>query len=80
MNEVVIAGAVRTAVGSYGGNLSGIPAVQLGKVVIKEALSRAGVPPEEVNEVIMGNILQAGAGQGPARQAAIFAYLTMFLH
>ena len=73
MNEVVIAGAVRTAVGSYGGNLSGIPAVQLGKVVIKEALSRAGVPPEEVNEVIMGNILQAGAGQGPARQAAIFA-------
>lgn len=75
MPKAVIASAVRTAIGSFGGSLSGIPAPDLGAVVIKEALRRAGVKPEQVDEVIMGEILQAGLGQNPARQAAIKAGL-----
>lgn len=70
-NDVVIVSAVRTAVGNFGGSLKGVKATTLGGIVIKEALNRAGINPEEVNEVIMGNVLQAGLGQNPARQAAM---------
>ena len=73
MREVVIVSAVRTPIGSFGGALGQIPAVELGALVIEEALRRAGVKPEQVDEVIMGNVLQAGLGQNPARQAAIKA-------
>ncbi len=73
MTEVVIAGAVRTPVGSFNGSLSGLPAHELGAIAIGESLSRAKVDPKEVSEVIMGQILSAGAGQNPARQAAISA-------
>ena len=75
MREVVIASAVRTAIGSFGGTLKDVAAVDLGAVVIKEALSRAGVKGEAVDEVIMGNVLQAGLGQNPARQAMVNAGL-----
>jgi len=73
MKEVVIVSAVRTPIGSFGGALGQIPAVELGALVIKEAMRRAGIAPEQVDEVIMGNVLQAGLGQNPARQAAIKA-------
>lgn len=73
MSEVVIAGAVRTPVGSFGGAFADTPATQLGSVVIAEALKRAGVKPEDVDEIIMGNVLTAGLGMNPARQAAIAA-------
>jgi len=75
MNDVVIVSACRTPIGSFRGALSAIPAPRLGAVVIREAVARAGVKPEDVNEVIMGNVLSAGLGQAPARQAAIFAGL-----
>jgi acetyl-CoA C-acetyltransferase len=75
MKEVVIASAVRTAIGSFGGSLKDVPAVDLGALVIKEALKRANVKPELVEEVIMGNVLQAGLGQNPARQSVIKAGL-----
>ena len=75
MREVVIVSAVRTAIGNFMGTLSNTPATELGAIVIKEALNRAGVKGEQVDEVIMGNVLQAGIGQGPARQAAIKAGL-----
>ncbi|HOG01390.1 MAG: Acetyl-CoA acetyltransferase [Firmicutes bacterium ADurb.Bin248] len=71
--EIVLAGACRTALGKFGGALTGVPAVELGALVIKEALRRAGIGPEDVDEVLMGNVLQAGLGQSPARQAAIKA-------
>ena len=73
MRNVVIASAVRTAIGSYGGSLASIPAVKLGAVVIAESIKRAGIAPDQVDEVIMGNVLQAGLGQNPARQASIEA-------
>jgi acetyl-CoA C-acetyltransferase len=73
MTEIVIASAARTPVGSFGGGLSSLPAHELGKVAIEGALSRAGVDAAEVHEVIMGQILQAGEGQNPARQASIGA-------
>lgn len=73
MREVVIVSAVRTPIGSFGGALGQIPAVELGALVIKEAIRRAGITSEQVDEVIMGNVLQAGLGQNPARQAAIKA-------
>lgn len=73
MREVVIVSAVRTPIGSFGGTLGQIPAVELGAIVIKEAIRRAGIKPEQVDEVIMGNVLQGGLGQNPARQAAIKA-------
>lgn len=75
MQDVVIVSAVRTAIGNFGGSLSEVPAPKLGAVVLKEALKRAGVEAEQVDEVIMGNVLQAGIGQGPARQAAMEAGL-----
>ena len=68
MREVVIVGAARTAIGSYGGALKGVTARTLGATAIKAALERAGVKPEQVEEVIMGNVLQAGLGQNVARQ------------
>ena len=71
--EVVIVGAARTPIGSFLGSLAGVPATRLGAVVIREALARARVEPSAVDEVVMGNVLQAGEGQAPARQAAIFA-------
>ena len=71
--KVVLAGACRTAIGTMGGQLSSIPAPDLGAMAIKEALKRAGVKPEQVDEVYMGNVIQAGLGQNPARQSAINA-------
>jgi len=73
LKDVVIVSAARTPVGSFLGALSSLPASKLGEVAIKGALERAGVSGEEVDEVILGQVLQAGAGQGPARQAAINA-------
>lgn len=74
-NPVFIAAAVRTPVASFQGGLSELPAPRLGALAIKEALVRANVAPEKVNEVIMGEVLTAGVGQAPARQAAIYAGL-----
>lgn len=73
--EVVIVGAARTPIGSFLGTLSAVPAPRLGAIAVKAALQRAGVDPAQVDEVVMGNVLQAGVGQAPARQAAIFAGL-----
>ncbi len=75
MAEIVIAAAARTPVGAFNGALADLDASELGRVAIAEALTRAGVAPEDVSEVIMGQILTAGAGQNPARQAAIAAGL-----
>ncbi|MBS5951303.1 MAG: acetyl-CoA C-acetyltransferase [Clostridium sp.] len=75
MREVVIASAVRTAIGSFGGALKDVSAADLGALVIKEALNRAGVKGELVEEVLMGNVIQAGLGQNVARQAVIKAGL-----
>ncbi|WP_017755672.1 acetyl-CoA C-acetyltransferase [Calidifontibacillus oryziterrae] len=75
LKDVVIVSAVRTAIGSFGGSLKNISAPKLGAVVIEEALKRAGVKADQVDEVIMGNVLQAGLGQNPARQAMINANL-----
>jgi len=72
-DDVVIVSAVRTPVGNFNGALSSLPAHELGAIVIKEALQRAGVEPARVSEVIMGQILTAGQGQNPARQASIKA-------
>ncbi|MGB3260228.1 acetyl-CoA C-acetyltransferase [Paenisporosarcina sp.] len=73
--EVVVVSAVRTAIGSFQGSLKDVPATKLGAIVIKEALAKAGLEPNQVSEVIMGNVLQAGLGQNPARQASIQAGL-----
>lgn len=73
--EIVIVSAVRTGVGSFMGSLKDVPATELGAIVIKQAIERAGVKPEAVSEVIMGNVLQAGLGQNPARQSAMKAGL-----
>ena len=66
MEDVVIVSAVRTAIGAFGGGLSSMSAVELGSIVIEEALERAHVDPSEVDEVLMGNILAAGLGMNPA--------------
>ena len=71
--KVVLAGACRTAIGTMGGSLSGVPAPDLGTIVIKEALKRTGIQPDMVDEVYMGCVIQAGLGQNPARQAAVNA-------
>jgi acetyl-CoA C-acetyltransferase len=73
--EVVIVGAARTPIGSFLGSLASVTAPKLGAIAIRAALERAGVEPGAVDEVVMGNVLQAGIGQAPARQAAIFAGL-----
>lgn len=75
MKEAVIVSAVRTPVGSYLGSLSSLKGPELGAIVIKEAVKRANIKPEDVSEVIMGCVLPAGMGQAPARQAAIYAGL-----
>src|SRR5437016_14522011 len=75
MAEAFIVSAVRTPIGRYLGGLSELPAPELGSLVIGEALRRAGVSPDKVDEVIMGHVLQAGVGQNPARQAALKAGL-----
>jgi acetyl-CoA C-acetyltransferase len=75
MQEVFIISAVRTPIGSFGGSLSGVSATSLGATAIRGALVKAGVPADQVNEVIMGNVVSANLGQAPARQAARFAGL-----
>lgn len=75
MKEIVIASACRTAIGNYGGTLKGISAADLGAAVVKEAVQRAGIKPEQVDEVIFGDVLQAGLGQNVARQVSIKAGL-----
>lgn len=75
MKKIVLAGACRTAIGTMGGALSTVPAAELGSIVIKEALNRAGVPAEQVDHVYMGCVIQAGLGQNVARQAALKAGL-----
>ncbi len=73
--EIVIASACRTAIGKFGGTLKDVPAVELGATVIKEAVNRAGLKPEQIDEVIMGGVIMGGLGQNPARQASIKAGL-----
>ena len=75
MTDIVIAGALRTAIGKFGGTLAKTPAPDLGATVIRELLARTGVKPEAVSDVIMGQVLAAGSGQNPARQASIRAGL-----
>ena len=75
MEEIVIVGAARTAIGKFGGTLAKIPASDLGAHVIRKVLERAGIKPDQVSEVILGQVLAAGVGQNPARQAAIKAGL-----
>lgn len=75
MQDVVIVAARRTAVGSFGGSLAGIPASDLGALVIKDIMASTGVAPEQIDEVLLGQVLTAGVGQNPARQAAIKAGL-----
>lgn len=75
MKKIVLAGACRTAIGTMGGALSTVPAAELGSIVIKEALTRAGVPAEQVDHVYMGCVIQAGLGQNVARQASLKAGL-----
>lgn len=77
MRDVVIVSAVRTPVGSFCGALGKMAAADLGAIVIKEAINRAGIKPEQVDEVIMGNVIQAGLGQNPARQASMNAGIPM---
>src|SRR5262249_37829815 len=73
MEEIVIVGAARTPIGKFGGSLARTPASEIGALVIRKVLERAGVAPEQVSEVIMGQVLAAGVGQNPARQAAMKA-------
>ena len=75
MGEIVIASACRTAIGTFGGTLKDVPAAELGAIVVKEAVKRAGIKPEQVDEVIFGNVLQAGLGQNIARQVTLKAGL-----
>jgi len=73
MKEVVIVSAARTPIGNFGGSLKAVPAVTLGAIAVKEAIKRAGISPETIDEVIMGNVLQGGLGQNVARQISIQA-------
>ncbi|MBO0911080.1 MAG: acetyl-CoA C-acetyltransferase [Acidobacteria bacterium] len=75
MDDVVIISACRTAVGKFQGSLSGLAAPELGSIVVRAAIERAAIPPAQVDECIMGNVISAGLGQNPARQAAIFGGL-----
>lgn len=79
MRDIVIASGVRTAIGSFGGTLKDVPAVELGGIVIQEVLNRAKVSPDRVDLVVMGNVLQAGLGQNPARQAAINGGISQYI-
>lgn len=73
MKDVVIVSAVRTAMGSYGGTLKDVPVVELGTIVMKEAIKRAGIKPEAIDEAIFGCVIQAGQGQSPGRQSMVHA-------
>src|SRR3954454_20496507 len=73
MNDAYVVGAARTPIGRFLGGLSGVPAPELGAVAVRAALARAGVPPAAVDDVLLGNVIQAGVGQAPARQAALQA-------
>ena len=73
MSKIAIVSAARTPVGAFNGALSGLPAHELGRIAIVAAIERAGIQPADVDEVVMGQVLQAGAGQGPARQASVNA-------
>ena len=73
MSDVFILSAARTPIGKFGGGLSTVPATDLGATAIRAAVERAGIAPERVDEAIMGQVIQAGAGQAPARQAALKA-------
>ena len=75
MKEVVVISAARTPMGSFGGSLSTISAPELGAVAIKEVVKRSGLDSSQIDEVFMGNVLQANLGQAPARQAAVLAGL-----
>ena len=75
MKEVVIVSGVRTPIGAFNGSLGNVPATKLGALVIEEAVSRAQIPKEIVNEVIMGMVLPCGYGQNPAKQAAVQAHM-----
>ena len=75
MKEVYIISAVRTPIGSFGGSLKGFSATQLGAIAIKGAVTKAGIQPVQVNDVLMGCVIQSNLGQAPARQAAKFADL-----
>ena len=75
MKKIVIASACRTAIGKFGGTLSNVTAAELGSIVIKEAINRAGIKPEQVDHVYMGCVIQAGLGQNVARQASLKAGL-----
>lgn len=77
MNDIVILSGARTPIGSFQGALASVSAPRLGAVAMQAALTRAGVAPDEVTDVLMGNVLQAGAGQAPARQAALHAGLSV---
>ena len=76
LNDIVIISAARTPIGTYKGSLKNIKADQLGSIVIKEVIHRANIDKREINELIMGQVLTAGAGQNPARQAALNAGLS----
>jgi acetyl-CoA C-acetyltransferase len=71
--EIVLMSGVRTAIGKFGHAFKEVPAQQLGAIVIKEAVKRAGIQMQDVEEVIMGNVISAGLGQNPSRQAVIYA-------
>ena len=71
MENPVIVGAVRTPIGKFMGTLASFPATKLGTIVVSEIVKRVGIQPDQVDEVIMGNVVGAGLGQNPARQAAI---------
>ena len=75
MKKIVLAGACRTPIGVFGGTLSSVSAAQLGAIVIKESIKRAGISPEQIDQVYMGCVIQAGLGQNVARQASIMAGL-----
>ena len=78
MREVVIVNAVRTPIGKFGGKLSSVPAAELGEIVVKELLTRAKIRPDKVDEVIMGNVLEARLGKNPAGQAAVRAGISQY--
>lgn len=75
MDDVVIVGAARTAIGKFGGSLAAMPASQLGARIIRALLERTGLEARQIDEVILGQVLAAGQGQNPARQAALYAGL-----
>jgi acetyl-CoA C-acetyltransferase len=79
MSKAVIVSGARTAIGSFGGALKDVPVAELGRVVIESAIERAGIDKADIDEVIMGNVLQAGAGMNPARQSAIAASIPDFV-